>query len=77
MRTETYTIEYGTDYTIQYRIEGDCDGNKAFIKSITTQAGTVPQEMFDKEDIADMIFHCESDFAHRQYKHYMATGETL
>jgi hypothetical protein len=71
------TIEYGTDYTIEYEVDGDVDGNKAFIKSITTQAGTVPQEIFDKEDIADMKFHCLSDFNYRQYEHYIATGETL
>lgn len=69
-------IEYG-NYTIGYEMEGDVDGNKATIVSATTEAGTVDLAFFDNEDIKDMRFHCESDFAERQYRHYMATGETL
>lgn len=71
-----YSIEYG-EYTVDYEIEGDCDGNIAIIKSVTSECGTVDIIMFDPDTIADMEFHCRSDFAYRQHKHYIETGEIL
>ncbi len=71
-----YNIEYG-EYTINYEIEGDVDGNVAILRSVTTECGTVDTAMFDADTIADMEFICRQDFSERQHAHYMATGETL
>ncbi len=69
-------IEYG-DYTIGYEIEGDVDGAVVILRSVSAESGSGHLEMFDDEDIADMKFHCKSDFLDKQYAHYMATGEML
>jgi len=70
-------IEYG-DYTVGYEIESDVDGNVAIINNVTLNNKSVDIDTaFDNEDIADIKFHCESDYSERQYSHYMATGETI
>ncbi|ASU34386.1 hypothetical protein [Mucilaginibacter xinganensis] len=69
---ETYYIEYG-ELEITYAIEGDCDGNHVFIKKI--EANDIGP--LDADDIKDIKFHCESDFADRQLTQYKNTGEII
>lgn len=69
-----YFIEYGTDYTVEYEIEGDPDGPIAFIKSITTETGSVDLAFFDKEEIEDIKFHCREDYHNRIWTNYIETG---
>lgn len=66
-----YTIEYG-DYLVSYEVEGDVDGNQVIVTGITGDNISI-----DTEDMADIKFHCSSDFSERQTSHYLATGETL
>lgn len=72
--TPEYTCDYG-EFKLTYRIEGDVDGNNAFIEKVE---GITDFELsFDADTLNDMKFICECDFSDRQFSHYMKTGETL
>lgn len=64
MIDEIYSVEYG-EYMLRYRIEGDPDGNKAFIETIASEYGTIDKVMFDDETIDDMLNTCVLDFLYK------------
>jgi hypothetical protein len=69
----TYSIQYG-ELAVNYRMECDGESNNAVIIGFN---GKWFGDDFDNRDIADIKFHCESDFRKCVWDHYLKTGENL